>query len=67
MELLEYIKINDHIIKLKKNKQLSFRLTYSLELIKLEILKNYIKIKLANNFISLFKSFIKIFILINEK
>ena len=44
IEFLENIKINNYIIKLDKNKQLFFKLIYSLELIKLKILKVYIKI-----------------------
>ena len=50
-KLLEYIKINNYAIKLKKSKQLLFRLIYSLELVELKILKIYIKINLANGFI----------------
>ena len=67
VELLEYTKINDHAIKLKKGKQLLFKSIYSLELIKLEILKIYIKTNLANSFIWLFKSSVGIFILFDWK
>ena len=50
-KLPKYIEINDHVIELKKGKQPFFRRIYSLEPVKLEILKMYIEIKLANNFI----------------
>ena len=50
-EFLENTGINKHIIKLEKSKQLFFRLIYNLGPIKLEILKTYIKINLANSFI----------------
>ena len=51
IKLLENIEINKNAIKLKKDKQLLFGLIYSLKLIKLKILKTYIKINLANGFI----------------
>ena len=47
----KYFKINNYIIKLKKGKQLFFRLFYNLKLVKLKILKTYIKITLNNGFI----------------
>ena len=50
-KLLKYIRINDHIIKLEKSKQLLFNSIYNLKLVKLETLKTYIEINLANNFI----------------
>ena len=50
-KLLKHTKINDHAIKLKKNKLLSFGLIYSLELVELETLKTYIKINLTNSYI----------------
>ena len=65
MKFLEYIKMNDHIIKLEKSKQLFFNPIYSLELVKLEILKTYIKTNLANGFIWPFKSLVEILILFN--
>lgn len=46
---------NKHLINLEINKQLPYRPTYSLEPVKLEILKTYIKINLANCFIRPFK------------
>ena len=51
VELPENIRINEHAIKLKKDKQPSFGLIYNLELVELEILKTYIETNLANNFI----------------
>ena len=66
-ELLEHIKINDHIIKLEKNKQLRFRLIYNLKLVELKIIKTYIKINLANDLIQLFKSPIQILIFFGKK
>ena len=51
IEFLKYIGIYDYIIKFKKSKQLFFRYIYSLRLIKLKILKIYIKTNLTNNFI----------------
>ena len=50
-EFLKYIKKNNHIIKLKKDKQLSFNFIYNLRLVKLKILKMYIKINLVKGFI----------------
>ena len=50
-KFLKYTGINDHIIKLKEDKQQLFGLIYSREPVELEILKTYIKINLANNFI----------------
>lgn len=43
VELLNYIEINDYFIKLEKDKQLSFNPIYCLKLVKLKILKSYIK------------------------
>ena len=54
--------MNNYNIKIKKDKQLFYRLIYSLKLIKLKILKIYIKINLINRFIKIFKFFIKVFI-----
>ena len=45
-KLLKYNKINNYAINLKKGKQLFFGPIYSLELVKLETLKTYIKINL---------------------
>ena len=51
MKFLKYIKINNHTIKLEGGNQPLFGSIYSLESIKLETFKTYIKINLANNFI----------------
>ena len=66
IKLLKYININNYIIKFKKNKQSFFKLIYSLKLIKLKILKIYIKINLINKLIKLFKSYTKNFIFFNK-
>ena len=55
MKLQKYTKINEYVRKLEKVKQLVFEPIYSLELVKLEILKPYIKTNLINNFIESFK------------
>ena len=67
VELPENTGINEHAIKLKKDKQQLFGLIYSLKLVELETLKTYIKIILANDFIRYFKSFIRASILFNKK
>ena len=64
-ELPENIGINDHAIELEEDKQSSFGPIYSLELIKLEILKIYIKINLVNSFIWSSKSLARAFIFFN--
>ena len=51
VKLLEYTIINNFTIKLKKDKQLFFSPIYISRSIKLEVLKTYIKIYLANGFI----------------
>ena len=61
IKFLKLIKINNYAIELKKNKQSFFNLIYNLNLIKQKMLKTYIKIGLANNFISFFKFFIRKF------
>ena len=66
-ELSEHIGINDHAIKLEKEKQLLFGPIYSLGPIELEIWKTYIKTNLANNFIRLFKYPVKLPILFDQK
>ena len=58
-ELLKYIKINNHAIKLEKAKQLFFKPIYSLESIELKIIKTYIETNLVSNFIWLSKFSIK--------
>ena len=66
-EFLKNTRINKYAIKLKEGKQLAFKLIYSLKLVKLEFLKTYIKINLANGFIwpSIFPA--KAFILFDKK
>lgn len=67
IELLEYTNINNHVIKLENNKQPSYSLIYSPKPVRLEILKVYIKINLANSFIKSFKSLIKASMLLDYK
>lgn len=59
--------INDHAIKLKKNKQPYFGLIYSLEPIELKMLITYIKTNLANSFIRFSKSSARVPIPFNQK
>ena len=66
-ELLENTKINEYAIELKESKQPPFDLIYSPGLVKLEILKTYIKINLANNFFQPFKSLAEAPILFDKK
>ena len=66
-KLLKHTEMNAHTIKLKKGKQQSFGLIYSLASFKLENLKTYIETNLANVFIRLFKSFIEASILFDRK
>ena len=58
--------MNDHALELEKSKQPTFGPIYSLEPVKLETLKTYIKISLANSFIRPFKSSIGAFIPFNS-
>lgn len=67
IKFLEYIKIDDHVIKIEKGKQLLFSSIYSLGLVNLEILKTYFKTNLANNFIRPSKSPAKVLILFDQK
>lgn len=53
--LLEKTKLNQYAIKMQHGKQPFYKPICNLRLVKLEILKTYIKINLANNFIHLFK------------
>ena len=66
VKLPEYIKINDHTIKLEESKQLFFILIYSLKLVKLKMLKTYIETNLTNSFIQFFKSFARVSIFLIE-
>ena len=45
------MEMNNHTIKLEKDKQSLFGPIYNLRLVELETFKIYIKINLANNFI----------------
>ena len=67
IELSKYSSINDYSINLEKSNQLLPKPIYSLRPIELEIFKTYIKINLANSFIYLIKSSVKVFILFVKK
>ena len=54
--LLKIIKLNQHVVKLQKGQQPPYVLIYSLGPVKLEMLKTYIEINLANGFIRSLKS-----------
>ena len=60
MELPENTGINEYAIKLEKRKQPVFGPIYSLSPIELEILKTYIETNLANGFIRLSKSPVRV-------
>ena len=66
-ELSKNTGIDNHAIKLEKNKQPLFGPIYSLRLVELETLKTYIKINLANSFIWSSKSPAKALILFDKK
>ena len=66
-KLLENTKINEHVIKLEEDKQLSCRPIYNLRPVELETLKIYIKINLVNGFIWFSKSPARALILFNKK
>ena len=59
--------MNKNTIELKKDKQPPFGSIYSLEPVKLETLKTYIKINLVNGFIWPSKSLAKVSILFDRK
>ena len=59
--------LNEHAIKLKKDKQLPYKWIYSLGLIELKILKTYIKTHLKTGFIWPSKSPADAFILLSKK
>ena len=50
-KLPEYMKINNHIIKLVNNQQPSYSSIYNMGLVELEMLKTYIKINMTKDFI----------------
>ena len=66
-ELPENTGINEHAIKLEKDKQPLFEPIYSLKLVELKTLKTYIKTNLANGFIRPSKSPTKAPILFDKK
>ncbi len=50
-KLSEHMRINNYVIELVNDRQLSYNLIYNLGLIELETLKIYIENNLANSFI----------------
>ena len=67
IEFLENIAINEHIIKLIKKNQPSYRFIYIFSLLKLEILKAHIKTYLKTEFIQTSKSFTSTSIFYDKK
>lgn len=67
VELLKHIGINNHAINIVNGNQPLYGLIYSLRLVKLEILKTYIKKNLVNNFIKPSKSLVDALILFTQK
>ena len=63
----EYTEINTHVIDLEKSKQPSYGPIYSLGPVKLETLKTYIEINMANSFIRPSKSSASAPILFDKK
>ena len=61
------MKINNYAIKFIDNYQFSYSFIYSLELIKLKMLKTYIENNLANSFIRPSKFFAKTPIFFDKK
>lgn len=59
IELPKNTYINEHAIKLVKNKQPLYNFIYTINLIKLETLKTYIKTYLKTGFIWFFKLSVK--------
>ena len=55
--LLEMTELNQYVIKLQEAQQPPYKPIYSLELVKLKMLKTYIEINLANGYIHSSKSF----------
>lgn len=50
-----------------KNEQLFYKFIYNLELVKLKMLKTYIKTNIANNFLNSSKSLVKAYIFFIKK
>ena len=67
VNLLKYMGINDHIIKLINDCQPLYDFIYNIGLVKLEILKTYIENNLDNGFIRLFKFLVQIAIFFDKK
>ena len=67
MKLPKNTGINKHAIELQDDKQLLYKLIYSLGPMKLEFLKTYIKTHLKTGFIRPFKSFAGAPILFDKK
>lgn len=67
MVLSDQTKLNEHAIKIENSKQPAYRPIYSLEPVKLETLKMYIKTLLKTGFIWLFKSPASAFISFDKK
>lgn len=65
--LFEYTKIKNHAIKLIEKQQPLNRSIYNLRLVKLETLKTYIEINLANGFIKHSKSLARALIFFDKK
>lgn len=61
-QLLKYTKINNYVIKQINIKQLFYNVIYCLEILNLNMFKTYIKTKLVNSFLSLFKFLVNTFI-----
>lgn len=66
-EFFKHTSIKNHAIKLNDKLQLPYGLFYSLELVKLETLKTYIKTNLAKDFIKSFEFPIGAPIFFNKK
>ena len=62
IKLLKCSSIKKYAIKLKIDKYLFYKLIYNSKSLKLETFKTYIKTNLENDFILLYKFYIKIFI-----
>ena len=65
--LLKTTDLNYYAIKLQENQQPSYKLVYSLALVKLEMLKTFIKTNLSNSFIQPSKFLVDAFILFVKK
>lgn len=67
MKLLENININEHAIKLIKDKQLPYGPIYAFSPVELETLKSHIEIHLKTESIQLFKSLVSVPIFFDKK